>query len=144
MNYTFWFKTMHLKMSSGKWRPFFKPLCVKESVQIVLRCIFLLQLCWLMWHMYVLSRHLGLLTHWGRDKLAAFPQTTFSNTFSLMKMFELREQFHWSLFLRVQLTIFKHCRGTDKMATFSQTTFSIHVLRWICLNSGNNFIEVCS
>ena len=35
-------------------------------------------------------------------------QTTFSNVFSSMKMFEFRLKFHWSLFPRVQLTIFHH------------------------------------
>ena len=35
----------------------------------------------------------------------AISQTTFSNAFSWMKMFEYRLKFHWSLFLRVQLTI---------------------------------------
>ena len=35
-------------------------------------------------------------------------QTTFSSAFSWMKMFELRLKCHWSLFLRVQLTIFQH------------------------------------
>ena len=49
-----------------------------------------------------------LLTHWGRDKMAAIFQTTFSNGFSWMKMYEFRLTFHWSLFPRVQLTIFQH------------------------------------
>ena len=48
------------------------------------------------------------LTHWGRDKMAAIFQTTFSNAFSRMKMFKFRLRFHWSLFPRVQLTIFQH------------------------------------
>ena len=43
------------------------------------------------------------LTHWGRDKMNNISQTTFS-----MKMFEFRLKFHWSLFPRVQLTIFQH------------------------------------
>ena len=47
--------------------------------------------------------------HWGRDKMAAIFQTTFSNWFSGMKMYEFRWTFHWSLFLEVQLTIFQHC-----------------------------------
>ena len=47
------------------------------------------------------------LTHWGRDKMAAIFQTTFSNVFSWMKMLEFRLKFHWSLFLRVQLTTFQ-------------------------------------
>ena len=48
---------------------------------------------------------LHVLTHRGRDKMAAVPQTTFSNAFSWMKMFKFRLKFHWSLFARVQLTI---------------------------------------
>ena len=48
------------------------------------------------------------LTHWGRNEIDAISQTTFSNAFSCMKMFEFRLKFHWSLFLRVQLTIFQH------------------------------------
>ena len=48
------------------------------------------------------------LSHWGRDKMAAIFQKTFSNAFSWMKMFKFRLRFHWSLFPRVQLTIFQH------------------------------------
>ena len=48
------------------------------------------------------------LIHWGRDKMAAIFQTTLSNAFSWMKMLEFRLKFHWSLFLRVQLTIVHH------------------------------------
>ena len=48
------------------------------------------------------------LTHWGRDKVAANFQTTFSNAFSPMKMFEFRLIFHWILFLRVQFIIISH------------------------------------
>ena len=50
------------------------------------------------------SKHL---THWGRDKMDAISQTTFSNAFSWMKMHEFRLRFHWSLFLRLELTIFQ-------------------------------------
>ena len=49
-----------------------------------------------------------ILTHWGRDKMAAVSQTTLSNAFSWMKMFEFWLKFHWSLFLKVQLTIIQH------------------------------------
>ena len=45
---------------------------------------------------------------WGWDKMAAIFQRTFSNTFSWMKMNEFQLKFHWSLFPRVKLTIFKH------------------------------------
>ena len=51
------------------------------------------------------------LTHGGRDKMDAISRTTFSSAFCRTKMFEFRLHFHWSLFLRVQLTIFQHwCR----------------------------------
>ena len=50
----------------------------------------------------------SLLTHWGRNKMAAFSQTTLSNAFSWMKITEFLLKFHWSLFLRVQLTISHH------------------------------------
>ena len=38
----------------------------------------------------------------------AISQTTFRGAFSWMKMCEFRLNFHWSLFPRVQLTIFQH------------------------------------
>ena len=48
------------------------------------------------------------ISHWGRDKMAAIFQTTFSNAFSWLKMFEFQLRFHWILFPGVQLTIFQH------------------------------------
>ena len=47
-------------------------------------------------------------TQWGRDKMAAIFQRTFSNAFSWMKIYKFKLRFHWSLFPRVQLTIFQH------------------------------------
>ena len=47
------------------------------------------------------------LTHWGRDKMAAIFHT-FSIGFHWMKMYEFRLTFHWSLILGVQLTIFQY------------------------------------
>ena len=52
-----------------------------------------------------------LLTHWGRYKMAAVSQTTLSNAFSWMRMLWFRLKFHWSLFLRFELTIFQHWFG---------------------------------
>ena len=40
------------------------------------------------------------LTHWGRDWMCDIFQTTFSNVFSWIKMYEFRLKFDWSLFLR--------------------------------------------
>ena len=48
------------------------------------------------------------LTHWGWDKMAVIFQTTFSNRFSWMKMLKFWLKIHWSLFLRVHLTIIQH------------------------------------
>ena len=48
------------------------------------------------------------LTHWGQNKTSAILQTTLSNAFSWMKMFEFTLKFQWCLFLRVQLIIFQH------------------------------------
>ena len=48
------------------------------------------------------------LTHWVWDKMAAVSQTTLPNAFSWIKMLELWLRFHWSLFLRIQLTIIQH------------------------------------
>ena len=66
--------------------------------------------CWLtinkvLWHSF--QGHFYL-TQSGRDKMDAISQRTFSSAFSWMKMFQFRLKFHWSLFLRVQLTILQH------------------------------------
>ena len=44
---------------------------------------------------------LVILTHWGRDKMAAISHTTFSRVFSTVKNFEIWIKFHWNMFLRV-------------------------------------------
>ena len=49
-----------------------------------------------------------LLTHLPLNKMTTISQTIFSDAFLWMKMFEFRLKFHWSLFLRFQLTIFQH------------------------------------
>ena len=54
------------------------------------------------------GREQGQLTLLPLDKMAVISQTTSLNIFSWMKMYEFRLKFHWSLFLRVQLTIFQH------------------------------------
>ena len=45
------------------------------------------------------------LTHWRRYKMADISQTTLSDAFSWLKIYEFRLIFHGSLFLRVQLTL---------------------------------------
>ena len=48
------------------------------------------------------------LTHWCRDKMAAFFQTTFSKAFSSIKIYKFSLKFHWRLFLMLQWTVFHH------------------------------------
>ena len=49
---------------------------------------------------------MSILSHWGRDKIVAILQTSFSNAFSWIKMFGFK--FHWSFYHRVQLIISRH------------------------------------
>ena len=59
-------------------------------------------------HMRSCSGHgtvLNISTHWGREKMVHILQT-FSNAISWMKTCKFRLILHWSLFLRVTLTIF--------------------------------------
>ena len=42
--------------------------------------------------------HWRSLTHWGRDKMAVILQTTHSNAFSCMKIYEFCLKVHWSFF----------------------------------------------
>ena len=44
----------------------------------------------------------------AETKKNAISQTTFSNAYSLMKMFKFRLKVHWSLFPRIKLKIFQH------------------------------------
>ena len=94
----------HLKNAKNNSLPY--PLFLKLFDVVVLDTVYLmkfsLHLAW--WRPALLSQ----LSHWGRDKMAAIIQTTFWNGFSSMKMYEYRLKFHWSLFLRVKLTIFRH------------------------------------
>ena len=50
----------------------------------------------------------NILTHFPMDKMDAISQTIFSDEFSLMKRFVLWSKFHWSLFVRAQMTITQH------------------------------------
>ena len=50
-------------------------------------------------------RRVHAFTHWGRGKIAAISQSTYTNAFSWMKFIEFRLKFHWSLFLKVQSKI---------------------------------------
>ena len=80
----FSYEEIHLENLSAKWRPFWSSLNV------------------IPWTITQDVTYAAMLTHWGRDKMAAISQTMFSNAISWMKMCELRLKFHWSFFLGVQ------------------------------------------
>ena len=48
------------------------------------------------------------LTHWLRHKIDIISQTTFSNAFSWMAMYEFRLRFYWSFCLSFKLAMFQH------------------------------------
>ena len=54
-----------------------------------------------LWYQKCDNLHLEILNHLPLDKLAAISQTTFSNAFSWMKIFEFQIKFHWNTFLGV-------------------------------------------
>ena len=60
------------------------------------------------WKCYVMINTINMINTLRPRQIDAISQTTFSNAFSWMKMFEFRLKFHWSLFPRVQLTISWH------------------------------------
>ena len=48
---------------------------------------------------------ISVLTHWGRDKMAAISQTTSWNAFSWMKIYEFRTQFITDAYMRHSATM---------------------------------------
>ena len=107
------FLLLHCSVWLFSWWQFLRSLInsrvackIRITVSMVMACRLHLNQCWIIASCPPYSFQL---THWGRDKMAAIFQTTFSNAFYWMKIYEFRLKFHWSLFLRVQLTIFKHC-----------------------------------
>ena len=57
---------------------------------------------------YLSCRYMLSLTHWDRDKMVTISQKALPYTFYWMKLLEFRLKLHWSLFLRVQITLFQH------------------------------------
>ena len=82
------------------------------------------------------------LTHRGRDNMAAISQTTLSNAFSYMKMSYFRLKFHWSLFVRVQLTIIQHCRRPGDKPLFE--AMMVRLLTHICVTRPQWVNIVCT
>ena len=83
----YWFHLVHLS------------ICLSVCGQYGVRSVSFTLLAGSISFLHILSSNL---THWGRDKMDAISQTTFSNAFSWMKMHEFRLQFHWSVFLRFE------------------------------------------
>ena len=80
-------------------------------------------------------------TYYERNTIATILQTTFSNGCSLIKTYEFRLKFYWSLFLGVQLTHWCRARWPPLQQT---TVFQVHFLEWKLLNFKWNFTEACS
>ena len=57
---------------------------------------------------FIRKLHCHWLIHWSRDEMDISADDFIFKRISSMKMFQFRLTFHWSLFLRVQLTIFQH------------------------------------
>ena len=83
------------------------------------------------------------LKHWDCDKMAAISLTTFSNAYSWMKMYEFRLRFHWSLFLKVQLTKPLHWQwlGADQVTSHYLNQWWL-VYRRIYASLGLNELKV--
>ena len=94
-NITVWMRHFHAEITNGSW---------------FLHCLNTTTLIDQAWgsKMGVESTLMHFLTHWGLDKMDATSQTTFSSAFSWMQMFDFWLKLHWSLFPRIQLTIFHH------------------------------------
>ena len=88
-----------------------------KSNSMELYCCFICKFC-VYWPFIIPSQTLEtevfpwpdiiILSHIRLDKMAAISQMTFSNAFSWTKIFVFWSKFHWSLFLRGQLTINQH------------------------------------
>ena len=83
------------------------------------------------------------LTHWGPNKMVAISHT-FSNAFFCVKMGEFCLRFHWSLFLRFELTILQHWFRSSPGANQATShclkprrIFTVHCLKWISLRNVN-------
>ena len=67
----------------------------------------------------------SLLTHWGWDNMDAISQTTFSNAFSSMKMFEFRCQFHWSFLAAASSSINTPCLSVCLSVCLSHFVYAL-------------------
>ena len=84
--------------------------------------------------------------------MSAIVQTTFSNAFSSTKIFTFDKNFHWSLFLGIQLTINQHCfrlwlRVKQASSPYLKQWWSSW-LRYICSTKGrwvkNEIVDIFS
>ena len=126
--YKYSFRKMNLKMASARWWPLCASMCycfiysqynhcVAKNLTVPDRLPLTFISMVYRRNQNILGEHFRfskfnsawqVLTHWGQNKMAAILQTTFSYAFSWMKMYEFRLRVHWSVFLRILLTIFQH------------------------------------
>ena len=107
---SFWIKQFNLHWSYQQKEQHTKRLYTFENInEIPLNCQ---RYSWRVCTFIIAALYDGVgldqLTYWGQDKMGIISQTIFSHVFSWMDMFEFWLKLHWSLFLKVQLTIFQH------------------------------------
>ena len=102
-NVSIWWRRHGSRKWKSLWMVGVSEFCSRKSFATVF-CSF----NWL-WPQQYLNPHLcpGALKHWDRDKVASILQTTFSNAFSSINLFDFISKCHGSLSPRVHLTIFQ-------------------------------------
>ena len=90
--------TQQIDVTEQKWFKHIMPLFLLCFVTLCL------QTCCICCHIIdLLIFVIAVLTHWGRDKMADIFQTTFSNAFSCLKMYEFGLKFYWNFFAKVRI-----------------------------------------
>ena len=93
---------------------------------------------------------LNVLTHWGRDKMAAIFQTTFSIAFYWITMYELRMRFHWSLFSKgeinnipalVQIVAWRRPGDKPLSETMMVSLLTHMCVTWLGLNELTDWLQ---
>ena len=128
--------------------------------RIMMTILWFLKICWRFFNQFIsgiknytslaVNRNERLwtlsITHWGRDKMAAAPQMTFSNVFSWMKTSSYWFKFPWDLFLDVQITMSQHWfwwwLGADQVTTTIKTNYGAGRWRIYASLDLNDFISI--
>ena len=110
----------HLECVHGIFAFFFQEYCLRILRTLTRNC--LINLPKQSFTFWITANTGSYLTYWDRDKMVAILQTTCSNAFSSIKMFEFRIKFHWSLFLRCNWQYDSNGSGNGLSPNRRQTT----------------------